>query len=78
MTRDLVSKIDALPPDQQAEISDYVQFLLDKENKRRMVFNAVQHAPADVPSNRDLPTSLLERHNAYSEGVQPISRYEQF
>jgi hypothetical protein len=76
MTRDLVSKIDALPPDQQAEISEYVQFLLDKENKRRMVFNAVQSAPSDMTSH--IKPSLLERHNAYSESAPNISRYEQF
>lgn len=78
MTRDLASKIDLLSPEQQVEIVEYVQFLLDKENKHRMVFNAVQQASTEVPSNMTIPTSFLERHNTYSERAQPLSRYEQF
>jgi hypothetical protein len=49
MTKILSRKIDALTPDQQAEVLSYVEFLLNDSKKKRMTLDNRQN-PATAPT----------------------------
>ncbi|WP_371265296.1 DUF2281 domain-containing protein [Pleurocapsa sp. PCC 7327] len=62
-----MEKLDRLPPSQQQEVLDYIEFLIYKNQPRKTIWDKIDEIVKEVPEEvwDELPTDGAQEHDHY-------------
>jgi hypothetical protein len=67
----IIEKLDRLPPSQQQEVLDYIEFLIYKNQPRKTIWDKIDEIVKEVPEEvwDELPTDGAQEHDHYLYGT---------